>query len=539
MDPGRTAANHAAEASAAHLRSSDEAAPGSAGLTMPDYGRELQFGAFVPPVAAQAGEVLELSRLADVVGLDLLTFQDHPYQPSFLDTWTLLAVVAAQTASVRVAPNVANLPLRPPVVLARSVATLDVLSGGRVELGLGAGAFWDAIAAFGVPRLSPRASVDALDEAIDVIRAVWTGGDGELHVEGEHHRISGGRAGLAPAHDVEIWLGAYKPRMLAITGRKADGWLPSMAYATPGELPAMQARIDEAAVAAGRSPAEIRRLYNVNDGSRLQGSPAEWAEQLAELALRDGIDTFILAVSAAGDLRRFAEEVAPATRELVDGERARSERSSEVAAPPEAPLAMPLAVQPTVDDGTRLTAESVWDEDTRPTAQPPDGEYSYTRDQQAAGRHLVDVHDGLRAELERIRDLLEQVGQGAADPSAVRSLLNRMTIRQNNWAVGVHCQAYCRILTGHHTLEDRGIFPHLRRRDPELDPVLHRLEKEHETIAELLDRVDETLVALVASENGALERVRASMDVLTDALLSHFAYEERELVEPLARFGYA
>ena len=90
---------------------------------MPDYGRELQFGAFVPPVAEQAGDLLELSRLADVVGLDLLTFQDHPYQPNFLDTWTLLAVVAAQTSSVRVAPNVANLPLRPPVVLARRVAT--------------------------------------------------------------------------------------------------------------------------------------------------------------------------------------------------------------------------------------------------------------------------------------------------------------------------------------------------------------------------------------------------------------------------------
>jgi alkanesulfonate monooxygenase SsuD/methylene tetrahydromethanopterin reductase-like flavin-dependent oxidoreductase (luciferase family) len=509
---------------------------------VPDYGRELQFGAFIPPIAAQAGEVLELARLADVVGLDLVTFQDHPYQPSFLDTWTLLAVVAAQTSSVRVAPNVANLPLRPPVMLARSVATLDVLSGGRVELGLGAGAFRDAIAALGGPKLSPRESVDALDEAIDVIRAVWAGGDRELHVEGEHYRIDGGRAGLAPAHAVEIWLGAYKPRMLAITGRKADGWLPSMGYAAPGDLPAMQARIDEAAAAAGRSPAEIPRLYNVNVGAGgLQGSSTEWAEQLAGLALRDGIDTLILAVASADDLRRFAEEVGPATRELVDAERARPERPAERPAPviAEGPAAAPLNVQATPDDGTRLSAEAVWDESTRPSAPPSNGERRYTPDQQAAGRHLVDVHDGLRAELERIRDLLEQVGQGTADPSAVRSLLSRMTIRQNNWAVGVHCQAYCRILTGHHSLEDRGIFPHLGRRDPQLAAVLHRLEEEHEVIAELLDRVDATLVALVAAEDGALDSVRTAMDLLTDALLSHFAYEERELVEPLARFGYA
>jgi alkanesulfonate monooxygenase SsuD/methylene tetrahydromethanopterin reductase-like flavin-dependent oxidoreductase (luciferase family) len=506
---------------------------------MPDYGRELHFGAFVTPVAAQAGGVVELARIADVVGLDLVTFQDHPYQPSFLDTWTLLAVVAAQTSSVRVAPNVANLPLRPPVVLARSVATLDILSGGRVELGLGAGAFWDAIAALGRPKLSPRESVDALDEAIDVIRAVWAGGDRELLVEGEHYRIDGGRAGLAPLHAVEIWLGAYKPRMLAITGRKADGWLPSMGYAPPGELPAMQARIDEAAVAAGRSPAEIRRLYNVNAGAGgLLGTPADWAEQLGVLALGDGIDTFILAVSSADDLRRFAEEVGPAVREPVDRERASAERPTEKAVR-EAPVAMPLAVEPTPDDGSRLSTEPLWDDAARPTAPPQDGERRYTADQQAAGRHLVDVHDGLRAELERIRDLLEQVGQGSADPRAVRSLLNRMTIRQNNWAVGVHCQVYCRILTGHHTLEDQGIFPHLGRRDPQLAAVLERLEEEHEAIAELLDRVDATLIALVASEDGALDSVRSTMDVLTDALLSHFAYEERELVEPLARFGYA
>jgi alkanesulfonate monooxygenase SsuD/methylene tetrahydromethanopterin reductase-like flavin-dependent oxidoreductase (luciferase family) len=116
---------------------------------MADYGHELQFGIFITPAADQAQAVLELAKLAEVAGLDLVTFQDHPYQSRFLDTWTLLSVVAAQTSSVRVAPNVANLPLRQPVVLARSVASLDILSGGRVELGLGAGAFWDAIAAVG------------------------------------------------------------------------------------------------------------------------------------------------------------------------------------------------------------------------------------------------------------------------------------------------------------------------------------------------------------------------------------------------------
>ena len=117
-----------------------------------------------------------LARTADELGLDLVSVQDHPYNATHLDTWTLLSVIAASTRSVRVFPNVANLPLRPPAVLARSAASLDVLSGGRVELGIGAGAFWDAIAAMDGPRRTPAESVEALAEAIDVIRALWTPG---------------------------------------------------------------------------------------------------------------------------------------------------------------------------------------------------------------------------------------------------------------------------------------------------------------------------------------------------------------------------
>src|SRR5256886_5164821 len=111
---------------------------------MADYGHELLFGTFLTPAADRAAHVIELAELSDRLGLDLVTVQDHPYQPAFLDTWTLLTAIAARTRSVRVSPNVANLPLRPPAVLARSAASLDLISGGRVELGLGTGAFWDA-----------------------------------------------------------------------------------------------------------------------------------------------------------------------------------------------------------------------------------------------------------------------------------------------------------------------------------------------------------------------------------------------------------
>ena len=105
---------------------------------MTDYGHKLLFGAFLLPDAGQASAVLALSRVVEELELDVLAFQDHPYQPGFLDTWTLLSYLAAQTTRVRLLPDVANVPLRPPAVLARSTASLDILSQGRLELGLGA-----------------------------------------------------------------------------------------------------------------------------------------------------------------------------------------------------------------------------------------------------------------------------------------------------------------------------------------------------------------------------------------------------------------
>lgn len=297
---------------------------------MTDYGHELAFGTFITPRDARPEGSVGLAQLTERVGLDLATFQDHPYQPAFLDTWTLLSWVAARTATLRVAPNVLNLPLRNPAVTARSAASLDLLSGGRFELGLGAGAFWDAIEAMGGPRRTPGQSVDALSEALDVIRGVWdVDSPGGIRVDGEHYRVRGAKRGPAPAHDIEIWLGAYKPRMLRLTGAKADGWLPSLAYMKPAELGPANARIDEAATAAGRDPREVRRLLNISGaftggggGAGLLDGPVEqWVEELTRLALEHGFGTFILGSDDPGDIERFGTEVAPAVREAVARER--------------------------------------------------------------------------------------------------------------------------------------------------------------------------------------------------------------------------
>ncbi len=514
---------------------------------MTDYGQDLRFGTFLTPLAANPQRVVELAVLSDQVGLDLVTVQDHPYQRRFLDTWTLLSVIAARTTRVRVAPNVANLPLRPPYVLAKSVATLDLLSGGRAELGLGAGAFREAVAAAGGPTLTAAQGVDALEEGIRIIRATWAADGGSIREDGAHYRVHGAHPGPAPAHDVEIWLGAYKPRMLAIAGAQADGWLPSHGYAGIEALPAMNAVIDEAALAAGRRPADVRRLYNIagrfGTGEGFLDGPARaWVEQLTALTLTQGMSTYILGSDDADDIRRFAAEVAPAVRELVATERREPVPGSEVPLRESvtgrlsSPVPAGLDVVPTPDDGTRLSSTRIWDEATRPTALPAPAGRRYTDHDRASAQHLVDVHDALRSELAQLRDLVAQVVAGGVGVGAARSHIASMTLRQNNWTLGVYCAQYCRIVAGHHGLEDQSIFPHLRSKDPALAPVVDRLEAEHVAISEVLDRVDRALVAMVGEPDG-LAQVSDAVDLLTDALLSHLSYEERELVEPLARLG--
>jgi Luciferase-like monooxygenase/Hemerythrin HHE cation binding domain len=510
---------------------------------MTDYGHELEFGTFLTPNAAHPEQVLELAALTEVSGLDLVTVQDHPYQSRFLDVWALLAVIAARTSGVRVAPNVANLPLRQPFVLGKTVASLDILSNGRVELGLGAGGFWDAIAAAGGPRRSPREAVDALAEAVEIIRAGWDTGQRSVRHDGAHYRVVGAHPGPAPAHAVQIWIGAIGPRMLRLTGEVGDGWLPSMSYVPPETLAARNTAIDDAAVAAGRAPADIRRLYNVNAARGngqpgLTGEPTDWAEQLAELTVEHGMATFLLASDEPYEIQRFAVEVVPAVRELVYAARAggvaaapAAERSESTAAA----RATPFAVRPTPDDGRRRSGVTLWDEATRPVYSPPDRDRLYTPAEQATAQQLVDIHDHLRSELEQLYHLVDQVESGLMGVGQARSLVNTMTMRQNNWTLGAYCEAYCRVVTTHHTIEDRSLFPDLRVRDASLGPVIDRLELEHDIIAQVLDDVDRALVTLV-SEPHAIDQLRRAVDLLSDTLVSHLSYEERMLLEPLARF---
>jgi alkanesulfonate monooxygenase SsuD/methylene tetrahydromethanopterin reductase-like flavin-dependent oxidoreductase (luciferase family) len=294
---------------------------------MPDHGRPIAFGYFLVPNAD--APLLATAVEAEARGLDYIAVQDHPYQRRYVDAFALLGMIAGRTSRIGLFPDVANLPLRPPAVLAKTAVSLDVLSGGRFELGLGAGGFWDAIEAYGGPRRTPAEALAALDEGIQVIRKVWSG-ERNLRFAGAHYRLVGAQSGPVPAHPIGIWLGVYGPKAIALAGGTADGWVPSLP-ADAGDttrLREMTTRLDDAAAAAGRDPGDVRRVVNVNgavtDGESaglLRGPVTQWVDELTPLALDLGFDTFVFWGDGPGQLARFAEEVVPAVRAAITAAR--------------------------------------------------------------------------------------------------------------------------------------------------------------------------------------------------------------------------
>jgi len=293
--------------------------------------RQPQFGVSVTPYAEAYPQLVEQVLTAERTGFDLIGIQDHPYQRRFLDTFSLIADLLARTTSLRFFPDVASLPMRPPTMLAKAAASLDVMSGGRFELGLGAGNFWDAVAGMGGPRRDRGERGAALEEAIDLIRAALDVGPerGAVRGPGPFYPIPGYPPGPPTPHRVEIWVGAMAPRALELIGRKADGWIPAGGVSRIDEFADLAARIDDAAAAAGREPRSIRRILNVSgsftsDGrgtSPLDGAVEQWVDTLVTWVAQLGVDAFVFWPPDAGTgmIERLAAEVIPAVRHATNG----------------------------------------------------------------------------------------------------------------------------------------------------------------------------------------------------------------------------
>ena len=283
---------------------------------------ELIVGLGVPTSAGPGTDPVGLAQEAERLGYDFVSAADHPCgrDPSY-ETTAMLTWIAARTSRIKVASRVLAVPFRRPAMVAKLATSLDLLSGGRFILGLGAGYVDEEIAALGGPPLSPAEKIDGLAEAIQVIRGAWT--QSGYTQQGRQHTVLNLEMEPRPAQPIPIWLGTFGPRALAVTGRLADGWIPSLGYMPIEEVPAMRRRIDAAAEAAGRDPAQIRSILNLGihidpDSARqpdlITGSAQQVVTQLRDLVTRYGFTGFNFLIQNPDDLRPVAEEVLPALR---------------------------------------------------------------------------------------------------------------------------------------------------------------------------------------------------------------------------------
>ncbi|AQT82784.1 5,10-methylene tetrahydromethanopterin reductase [Mycolicibacterium litorale] len=289
------------------------------------------FGLGLEPGLADASRILSRARDADAAGLDVVSICDHPDNAGQVDAYAALGMVLGATRRISGVVNLTNIGIRSAPLLARTVAGLSAVSGGRVALGVGAGSLWDELARLGVTPRSPAESVQAMAEAITVVRAL-TGGGPPVDFDGDFYRLRAAVPSVQPTPP--IWTGSQGRRSLAVTGRLADGWIP--AHAADWRSPFVaRARplIDQAAVEAGRDPSAVVTIYNVGGqiterpvsmprdehGRWIGGSMQQWIDELTSAAIEFGASGIIYLPNGQPEpaIQRWLHDVVPAVRRAV------------------------------------------------------------------------------------------------------------------------------------------------------------------------------------------------------------------------------
>jgi probable F420-dependent oxidoreductase len=282
------------------------------------------FGLNVSTEARAGTDPVAAASKAEELGFDFVSASDHLHggRPTY-EPWTMLSWIAAATSRIRVATRVLAVPYRQPAVLAKMAETLDRLSGGRLILGLGGGAVDQEFRAFGLGVRSPRDKVDGLAEAIRILRGVWS--QPRFTFNGRLYQTHGAELEPKPDHPIPIWLGTYGRRALALTGQLADGWIPSLGYAPPEQIPALRERVLAAARSAGRDPDELTCAYNLSvrideradpEPSVVAGAPDAVTERLRSFAELGFTAMNFIPVGPGQDeqIQRLAREVLPTLR---------------------------------------------------------------------------------------------------------------------------------------------------------------------------------------------------------------------------------
>ncbi len=274
----------------------------------------VEFGASLPTIGMDDPSAVRLvAEQAEAAGLDSVWAADHivlptshtstyPYSADgefliapglpFLDQFTTLAYVAGFTQRVKLGTAVTLLPLRHPLAVAKTVASLDVLSGGRSILGVAAGWLREEFEALGLD-FDNRGKT--LDEGLDILKAAWT--ESIVEHQGERFSVRGVESYPRPAQKPHppIWVGGHTPPVMRRAARRGDAWFPPLFGTTPESLAESHRRINEQAEAHGRGPdavaLSLRVLVDLRDEpdaagaekrNALAGDPERIAATLAD-----------------------------------------------------------------------------------------------------------------------------------------------------------------------------------------------------------------------------------------------------------------
>ncbi len=268
---------------------------------------------------ATIGQLRAVWRTADEAGFDHCWCMDHfatlgPRDDGdIFEAWTLLAGMAVATSRTRLGCAVTGNTYRHPAVLAKAAVTVDHLSGGRLEFGIGAGWAENEHTMLSLPFGTKGDRADRLEEACEIIRSLWT--RERTTFAGKHYQLTGAIAEPKPVQRPHppIWIGGSGRQLtLRIAARHASVW--NAAGGSPEEVAELSAVLDERCAEIGRDPAEIRRSIQV----RVPGAPGE-AVHLAEAYAAVGITEILLMLGGADPVAQAEQmaELLPRLREIA------------------------------------------------------------------------------------------------------------------------------------------------------------------------------------------------------------------------------
>jgi alkanesulfonate monooxygenase SsuD/methylene tetrahydromethanopterin reductase-like flavin-dependent oxidoreductase (luciferase family) len=283
----------------------------------------LEFYLFVPQMRLSMPQLVERAQIAEAAGFGGITGMDHlvpplaesqpMYEAMVTNTW-----LAAHTSRLQVGSLVLCDSFRHPAMLAREAVTIDHASGGRFELGIGAGSVPEEFSVFGVGSSDPRVRVDRLRETLEVLRALWTGEI--VDYDGTYHHLESARQEPRPLGRIPIVIGGKGPKMLALVREFADWWNV--------DVSALH-RLDELRVEVGDVRASIQQMVALvpRGGDReaiatmtkrrfgwsrpVLGSADELVDHYGQLAERgvERVYTWFCDFAAPETLAEFGEDV--------------------------------------------------------------------------------------------------------------------------------------------------------------------------------------------------------------------------------------